>query len=60
MLNSYLPAAPATHIEIQVNADLLSALQKLAEGQSISNAERFEIAALTFMTAKALLIKKRA
>ena len=59
MLNLMPPAPPVIRVEIEVNGELLAALQKLASCAPLSNTERFEIAALTFMTARALCAKKR-
>jgi hypothetical protein len=61
MLNSTLPASPPIRIEmLDVSQDLLAALQKAAAVSAMSNAERFEIAALTFMVARALYLNNRA
>jgi hypothetical protein len=55
-----LPAPALTRIEVEVSHTLSQALQKLAAGVPLSNAERFEIAALNFMVARALWHNKRA
>lgn len=60
MLNTQLPASPPIRVEIDVSKDLLSTLYKIASVAVLSNAERFEIAALTFMVARALRVNKRA
>ncbi len=61
MLNTTLPASPPIRIEmLDVSQDLLAALQKVAAVSALSNAERFEIAALTFMVARALRLNIRA
>jgi hypothetical protein len=61
MLNTTLPASPPIRIEmLDVSQDLLAALQKAAAVSALSNAERFEIAALTFMVARALCLNIRA
>jgi hypothetical protein len=60
MLNTTLPASPPIRIEmLDVSQDLLAALQKAAAVSELSNAERFEIAALTFMVARALTLRKK-
>jgi hypothetical protein len=51
------PTPPMIRMEIDVRAALLSALQKLSDSVPLSNAERFEISVLTFMTARALCTK---
>ena len=54
-------AAPAPiRTEIEVSPALLVALGKLRGEHALSNAERFEIAALKFTVARALCINKRA
>jgi hypothetical protein len=60
MLNTKLPASPPIRVEIDVSQDLLAALQKISSVAVLPNAERFEIAALTFMVARALCINNRA
>jgi hypothetical protein len=61
MLNTTLPASPPIRIEmLDVSQDLLAALQKAAAVSELSNVERFEIAALTFMVARALCLNNRA
>jgi hypothetical protein len=55
-----LPAPALNRIEIEVSNTLLQALQKLAADAPLLNAERFEIAALNFMVARALWHNKRA
>jgi hypothetical protein len=60
MLNTTLPASPPIRIEmLDVSQDLLAALQKVSAVSALSNAERFEIAALTFMVARALCLNNR-
>jgi hypothetical protein len=59
MLTSMSPTPPMIRMEIDVRAALLSALQKLSDSVPLSNAERFEISVLTFMTARALCTKLR-
>lgn len=59
MLNLMPPAPPTIRVEIEVSGELLAALQKLASCAPLSNTERFENAALTSMTARALCAKKR-
>ena len=53
-----LPASP--RVEIDVSQELLAALQKISGVAVLSNAERFEIAALTLMIPRALCLYKRA
>ncbi len=53
MLNTTLPARARSRIEIEFSQDLLTALQKI-DGAALSKVERFEIAALTFIVARAL------
>jgi hypothetical protein len=61
MLNTTLPASPPIRIEmLDVSQDLLAALQKAAAVSELSNAERFEIAALTFTVARALCLNNLA
>jgi hypothetical protein len=55
-----LPAHSPIQIEIEVGDVLLAALQKASSLTSLSNAERLEIAGLTFMAARALCLHKRA
>lgn len=57
MLNPKLPA-PAL-VEIDASQDLLAALQQFSSVAVLSSAERFEIAALTFMVARALCRRRR-
>jgi hypothetical protein len=47
-------------VEIDVSQELLAALQKISGVAVLSNAERFEIAALTLMIPRALCLYKRA
>ena len=61
MLHTTLPASNPIRIEmLDVSQDMLAALQKAAAVSELSNAERFEIAALTFMVARALCLNNRA
>jgi hypothetical protein len=56
-----LPAPASIRIEIEVSYTLLQALEKKLPGDaSLSNDERFEIAVLKFMAARALCLNKRA
>jgi hypothetical protein len=56
-----LPAPAPIQIEIDVSYTLLQALDKKLQGDdSLSNDERFEIAALKFMMARALCLNKPA
>jgi hypothetical protein len=57
MFNPKLPASP--RVEIDASQDLLAALQKISSVAVLSNAERFEIAALTFIVARALCRNQR-
>jgi hypothetical protein len=57
---SHLPSPPsAIHISIDVSAPLLDALQKLSARETLTREERFEIAGLTFLTARALCYHRR-
>jgi hypothetical protein len=60
MLNPKLHAPAPSRVEIDASQDLLAALQKISSVAVLSNAERFEIAALTFMVARALCRNERA
>jgi hypothetical protein len=60
MSTSSLPSQNPINIAIEVGDVLLTALQKASSLTTLSNAERFEIAGLTFMAARALCLRKRA
>jgi hypothetical protein len=55
-----LPASAPIRTEIEVCSTLLIALGKLQGEDKLSNAERFEIAALKFTVARAICINNRA
>jgi hypothetical protein len=55
----HFPSPPPT-ICIEISAPLLAALQKLSASASLTREEQFEVAAITFMVARALAINKRA
>jgi len=59
MSTSNPPTQCPLHIAIEVGDVLLAALQKASAVTSLSSAERFEIAGLTFMAARALCRHKR-
>ncbi len=60
MPNTMPPAFRQITIEIEVNDELLAALEKSRGVAGLSNAERFEIAVVTLMAARAICLDKRA
>jgi hypothetical protein len=50
----------AIRVEIEIGAPLLAALQKLSAQDPLNREEQFEVAAITFMVARALTTNKRA
>jgi hypothetical protein len=53
------PTPHSIRVEIEVRAELLSALERMRGVAPLSNTERFEIAALTFIAARALSANRR-
>jgi hypothetical protein len=61
MLDNLPTPLPAIRISIDVSAPLLEALQKLSSAHdTLTREERFEVAAIKFLVARALAVNKRA